>query len=290
MSPILAGSVTAVAYAISTLTSARSARLAGPGPTVAGVMLVGTVLLLPIALVLSPIRTSPVVPASTLLLAALAGLANVGGLLLAYAAYRIGAVGVVSTIGSTEGAIAAVISIAAGQVLAPGSGPALVVVAIGVILAATGGGHELEEGVTISRARSLRAAGLAMCAAVLLGTGLFISGQVSTSLPPAWVVLPGRIVGILVVTLPIILSGRGRLPRPSLKFIGVTGIVEVVGLLSFSVGAAQDIAITSVLGSMFAPLGVIAAFVLFRERLARRQIAGIVLVVIGIAVLGSLAS
>ncbi|HEY7827932.1 MAG TPA: hypothetical protein VIB99_06840, partial [Candidatus Limnocylindrales bacterium] len=91
------------------------------------------------------------------------------------------------------------------------------------------------EGVAISRARSLRAAGLAMCAALLLGTGLFISGQVSTSLPPAWVVLPGRIVGIIVVTVPIVLSGRGRVPRRSLKFIAVTGIVEVVGLLSFSV-------------------------------------------------------
>jgi len=231
MSPILAGAVTAVAYAISTLTSARSSRLAGPGPTVAGVMVVGTLLLLPIALVLTPVRATPVVPASTFVLAAIAGGANVGGLLLAYAAYRIGTVGVVSTIGSTEGAIAAVISVAAGQALAAGSGPALVLVAIGVVLAATGGGHELEEGVAISRAQSLRAAGLSMCAALLLGTGLFISGQVSTSLPPAWVVLPGRLVGIVVVTIPIVLSGRGRLPRPSVKFIVMTGILEVIGLL-----------------------------------------------------------
>ena len=38
---------------------------------------------------------------------------------------------------------------------------------------------------------------------------------------------------------------------------------------------------------MFAPLAAIAAFVLFRERLAPRQVVGIVLVVVGIALLGA---
>ncbi len=289
MSPILAGALTAVMYAISTLASARASRLAGSGPSVAGVMVVGSVLLLPIALLVTPIPTAPPVPASTLGWAAVAGAANVGGLLLAYAAYRIGTVGVVSTIGSTEGAIAAVISVLAGQVLAPGSGPALALVAFGVVLAATSGGHELEEGVAISRAQSLRAAGLVGCGAVLLGAGLFVSGQVSATLPPAWVVLPGRLVGVVIVAIPIVARGGFRIPRSAVKFIVLVGIVEVIGLMSFSIGARQDIAITSVLGSMFAPLAAIAAFVLFRERLARRQIVGIALVGVGIATLGTLA-
>jgi drug/metabolite transporter (DMT)-like permease len=289
ISPILAGSVTAVAYAVSTLGSARSSRLAGAVPAVAGVMLVGTILLLPIALFITPIPTTPAVPASSLIWAIIAGVANVGGLLLAYAAYRIGAVGIVSTIGSTEGAIAAVVSVAAGQALAPGSGPALALVVLGVVLAATSGGHELEEGVAISRAQSLRAAGLSACAAVLLGIGLFIAGQVSTSLPPAWVVLPGRMVGVVLVGIPLLLMGRARVPRAALPFILLTGLAEITGLTSFSVGARQDIAVTSVLGSMFAPMAAIAAFVLFRERLAPRQVAGIGLVVVGIALLGAFA-
>ncbi len=288
MPPILAGAVTAVAYAISTLASARASRIAGPLPSVAGVMVVGSVLLLPVAVLITPIPAGPGVPASTFALAAVAGAANVGGLLLAYAAYRIGAVGVVSTIGSTEGAIAAVISVLAGQVLAAGSGPALAIVAVGVMLAATGGGHELEEGRAIERSQSLRAAGLAGCGAILLGIGLFVAGQVSTTLPAAWVVLPGRIVGVVLVTVPVTLLGRLRIPRDALKYILLTGLVEVIGLTSFSIGARQDIAVTSVLGSMFAPMAAIAAFVLFKERLARRQIVGIALVVAGIAILGAL--
>ena len=37
---------------------------------------------------------------------------------------------------------------------------------------------------------------------------------------------------------------------------------------------------------MFAPLAAVAAFVLFRERLAPRQLAGIAVAVVGIAILG----
>jgi len=288
MPPILAGAVTAIAYAISTLASARASRIAGPVPSVAGVMVVGTILLLPVALLMTPLPALPVVPASTFAWSAVAGAANVGGLLLAYAGYRIGAVGVVSTIGSTEGAIAAVLSVLAGQTLAAGSGPALVFVAIGVMLAATGGGHELEEGRTIERRQSLRAAGFAACGALLLGIGLFVAGQVSATLPAAWVVLPGRIVGVALVTIPVTLMGRPRIPRAAVGYILVTGLVEVIGLTSFSIGARQDIAVTSVLGSMFAPIAALAAFVLFKERLARRQVVGIALVVAGIALLGAL--
>ena len=86
------------------------------------------------------------------------------------------------------------------------------------------------------------------------------------------------------------LLGRARVPRKALPFIALTGLAEVVGLTSFSIGARQDIAVTSVLGSMFAPMAAIAAFVLFKERLAPRQIMGIALVVAGIAVLGTLAA
>ena len=56
----------------------------------------------------------------------------------------------------------------------------------------------------------------------------------------------------------------------------------------FTIGARDDIAITAVLASMFAPIAAVAAFVLFRERLAPRQVLGVVLVVVGIAILGVL--
>lgn len=288
MLPIVAGVVTALSFAVSVLASARASRAAGSQQTVAGVMLVGTVLVLPFALVASPLPVGLAKPIETILIAALSGAANVVGLLFAYAAYRIGAVGVVSTIGSSEGAIAAVISVLAGQTLAPGSGAALAVVAVGVVLAATSGGGELEEGVTIDRRRSLRAAGLATCSAGLFGFGLFTTGYVSATLPAAWVILPGRLIGIAAVAVPLLVTGRLHAPRSAIPVIILTGVVEIVGMTMFTIGARDDIAITAVLASMFAPIAAVAAFVLFRERLAPRQVLGVVLVVVGIAILGVL--
>jgi drug/metabolite transporter (DMT)-like permease len=289
MLPIVAGAATALAWAVSVLASARASRISGSPQTVAGVMLVGVVLVLPVVVLAIPLPARLANPAETLVLATLAGAANVGGLLLTYAAYRVGAVGIVATIGSTEGAIAAVISVIAGQMLAPGSGLVLGLVAIGVVLAATSGGNEREDGAVIDRARSLRAAGLATGAACLFGFGLFTTGHVSETLPPAWVVLPSRLVGVILVAVPLYLTGRLRISRAALPFIVLTGFVEVVGFTTYSIGAQADIAITSVLASMFAPIAAVAAFILFRERLAPRQILGIALVVVGIAALGVLA-
>jgi drug/metabolite transporter (DMT)-like permease len=286
MLPILAGVATALFFAASALAAARASRLAGSGPAVAGVMIVGLVVIGPVALILTPLPVSPAVPAESFLWAVVGGGANVAGLLLIYRALRIGAVGIVSTIASTEGALAAVISVLAGQALAPGSAPALALIAIGVMLAATGGGHEVEDGVVIDRARSLRAAGIAAGAATMFGLGLFTIGHASATLPAAWIVLVGRVVGVVGVGVPLLLTGRLRLPRAAWPYVALSGCMEVAGYSLYAVGAREDIALTAVLASMFAPLAAVAAFVLFRERLAPRQIAGIGVAVVGIAILG----
>lgn len=44
-------------------------------------------------------------------------------------------------------------------------------------------------------------------------------------------------------------------------------------------------ALTAVLGPLFARTAAVAAFILFRERLASHRIAGIAVVVVGIAIL-----
>ncbi|MFI5225458.1 MAG: EamA family transporter [Candidatus Limnocylindrales bacterium] len=281
--PIVAGLAAASSFSLSTLVAARASRMVGAPLTVAGAMLVGLVIVLPVCLFVTPLPAT----SSDLLLPTLAGGANVAGLLLAYTAYRIGTVGVVSTVASTEGSIAAVIAVLAGQRLAPGSGPILAVIAVGVLLAATGGGHEIEEGVHIERRRSLQAAGLAAISALTFGFALFWIGSVSGDVPTAWILLPGRLLGCLVVGIPLLVAGRARVPRRALPYIVVCGIVEVTGFTAFTIGAQENIAVTSVLASMFAPIAAVAAFVFFGERLARRQVGGIALVVSGITLLGA---
>ena len=63
------------------------------------------------------------------------------------------------------------------------------------------------------------------------------------------------------------------------------GVVEVLGIAVFSLGARDDIAITSVLSSQFAPIAAIIAYLLFRERLGRVQIVGVAVIVAGVTAL-----
>jgi len=283
MIPIVGGLGAAFAFATSVLVSARASRRIGSPSTVAGAMSVGLAIALPIALVTAP---SPDLSGPTLGWLALAGFGNVIGLLLTYAAYRIGAVGIISTIGSTEGAIASVIAVLAGEVLEPALGPILAVIVFGVVLAASSGGEE--EGVAISRERATRAALLSSAAALCFGLSLFGSAKAAGVLPTAWAILPPRVVGVAVVAVPLVVLGRFTMTRATLPLVVVIGVVEVLGFWSYATGAREGIAVTSVLSSLFAPISAIGAYLVFRERLRPRQIAGIVLVVCGVVVLGLL--
>ncbi len=281
MIPVLGGLGAALTFAVSVLASARASRLIGSPSTVAGAMSVGLAVTLPVALLTAP---PPSLGGTTPLWLALSGFGNIVGLLLTYAAYRFGAVGIVSTIASTEGAMSAVLSVAAGEILAPGAGIILALIAAGVALAASAGGEE--EGIAISRDRALRAAALSIAAAVCFGFSLYGAGRAAEVLPIAWAILPARILGVALVAVPLLALRRWRMTRAAVPFVVATGLAEVVGFSLFSLGAREGIAVASVLASMFAPIAAIAAYVVFRERLGRRQILGIALVVCGVTALG----
>ncbi len=282
MIPILGGLGAALMFTVSVLASARASRLIGSPSTVAGAMAAGLLVTLPVALVVAP---APDFGHGALVWFALAGLGNVGGLLLTYAAYRIGAVAVVVTIASTEGAIAAVLAVIAGETLSPGAAALLLVIAVGVAITATSavGGAE---GQPITPERALRAALLATGSAASFGIGLYSSGRISTLLPIAWAIMPPRLIGVLLVAIPLVALGRIRISRQAAPFVIAVGMAEVFGYISYTIGAHEAIAIAAVLATLFAPLSAIASWFLFHERLATRQIAGIGLVVLGVTILG----
>jgi uncharacterized membrane protein len=105
----------------------------GPTSVLSWVMLVGLVILGPIVAASSvPLHLQ----AASFGLLVVAGVTNVLGLLLAYRAPRIGKVGVVAPVLSTQGAVAALIAEAAGESIGPGAAAALGVIAAGVFLTA----------------------------------------------------------------------------------------------------------------------------------------------------------
>ncbi len=66
------------------------------------------------------------------------------------------------------------------------------------------------------------------------------------------------------------------------------GPCEVGGFAAFALGARHGVAISAVLSSQFATLAALAGLVLFRERLARIQLAGVATVAVGVAILSGL--
>jgi drug/metabolite transporter (DMT)-like permease len=275
MLAIVGGLGAALVFAVVTLCNARSSRMIGPSALLGWVMLIGLVILVP------PVALGDVpdgLDRDAIAWLAVAGVGNVVGLLLAYAALRSGKVGIVAPVVSTQGAIAAAVATVAGDRLALGSAALLAAVAIGVFVAGRGsedpaGQHEP------------RATLLAVAAAVAIGFSLYAIGRVSVSLPVAWALIPSRIAGVAAVTVPLLLRSQLRITRAALPLVLVSGVCEVAGFALFAFGARHGIAVAAVLASLFAAIAAVAAHVLFRERLARTQVAGVVLIVVAVAAL-----
>jgi drug/metabolite transporter (DMT)-like permease len=293
MIAILGGLGAAAAWALSTLCSSRSSRLLDPPSVVAWVMLVGLVVSAPIAL-------SEGIPASlhgsTLVWWVLAGAGNVGGLVLGYAALRTGQVGLVAPLLSTEGAIAAVMAIIAGERLAPAVAVALAVIAVGVVLAAVASRSrpQAEPGWSVSpessdvvAAKPVGAVVLAIVGALVFGISLYATGRAGSKLPLAWVVLSARLVGALGLAAPLALAGRLHVARGIVPLVGTAALCEVAGFFSFAAGARHGIAVAAVLSSQFAALAALGAYLLFKERLGRIQLAGVATVAVGVALLSA---
>jgi len=274
---VLGGLGAAFFWAGALLTASRATRLIGPPAVLAWVMLTGFVVVVPAALA-SGIPDG--LGAREVGWLVLAGAGNVVGLLFNYAALRVGMVSLVAPISSTEGAIAALIAVAAGETLGAGVGLTLVVIAAGVALAAV-----VPTGSSGDPRRTVVLAGLA---AVCFGVGLYATARVSEELPLLWAVLPARVVGVAALTVPLALTRRLTLTRAALPLVVASGLCEVGGFAAYALGSRHGIAVAAVLASQFAAVAAVAAYLLFHERLTRLQLAGVVAILAGVATLTAL--
>jgi drug/metabolite transporter (DMT)-like permease len=276
---IVGGLGAALVFATVTLSNSRSSRMIGPAQLLAWVMLIGLVLTVPFAFG----RGIPDgLDAEAGAWMAVAGIGNVAGLLFAYSALRIGKVGVVAPIVSTQGAIAALIAIVAGEQVGADIAVLLAVIAVGISLAAIA---PPEGAASEQPRRDKLALAYSVAAAVAIGWSLYAIGRVSVALPVAWALLPSRAIGVAVVTLPLLIRSGLRMTREALPLVLVAGVFEVAGFALFAFGSRHGIAVAAVLSSQFAAIAAIAAYVLFRERLSPVQLAGVAVIVTGVGIL-----
>jgi drug/metabolite transporter (DMT)-like permease len=285
MVAILGGLGAAMSWAIATLASSRSSRIIGPMSVLGWVMAIGLVVAIGPALLAKP------VPLGTGEIAMLivTGISHNLGLLLAYAALSIGRVSLVAPITSTEGALAALIAVLLGEVLGLATAVLLAVIATGVVLAAVE--RSADRPGALDPATTRKAAILAVCAALTFSVGLVLGGRLGEAgVPPAWVMAVSRTIGTLLIALPLLLTGRLRVTRRALPLVAVAGVLEVVGGAVYVVAATEDIAVAAVLSSQFAAIAAIGAFLVFRERLQRVQVVGIVTIAVGMTLLSALSA
>jgi drug/metabolite transporter (DMT)-like permease len=299
MLAIVGGLGAALVFATVTLCNSRSSRMIGPTQLLSWVMLIGLAIVAPLV-VLEGVPDDLDGESGAWL--AVAGIGNVVGLLLAYAALRVGKVGIVAPVIATQGAVAAVLAVVAGESIGAGAAVTLAVIAVGVVLAGLAGdgddeAERDEPGAERGAAAAGRAAGAfggphamlyALGAAFAIGWSLYATARASIDLPVVWALLPSRIIGVAVVTVPLALRSGLRMTREALPLVLVAGVCEVLGFALFALGARHGIAVSAVLASQFAAVAAVAAYFLFGERLARVQLAGVTLIVAGVGLLSAL--
>jgi drug/metabolite transporter (DMT)-like permease len=276
MIPVLAGLTAAVMWGLSTVVASRSTKVLGSQGALAWVMLIGAVL----TLALAPISGVPHgISGTAWAWAITAGFGSAFGLSMMYRALRIGKVGVVAPIASTEGALAAMLSIALGERLTPGIAVCLAVIALGIVVVTLRG-----SAIDIHLRPSL----YAMAAACSFGVGLVGSSKAGHELGAVWTILVARVIGVSVIAGPLVV--RRTLPRPGRVWWMVTfsALAELIGFAAFIGGSKHGVAIPAVLASQFAAVAAATSYIVFGERLGVRQRAGAVVIFAGVAALSLL--
>ena len=288
----LGGIGAAMCFAAAALCASSSSREIGPFSALAWVTTLGLcMIIVPLAIVGHP----GALHGRTIALLCVAGLTNVIGLLLEYAVLRLVAVGVVTAVASTEGMVAAVLSSVFGAPLAASTVVLLVVITLGVVMAAahfdpppqSETADPVGKMARFDRTKT-RSTLLVVPVAILFGITLYATGRAGTEAPLIWVLLPARLFGTILLAAPLAARRKLRITKRTLPLVLAGGAGEVVGLVFYTFAARHELAIAAVLASQSAAITPIAGFFLFGERLRRHQVAGIVIVVAGVVTLSAL--
>jgi drug/metabolite transporter (DMT)-like permease len=239
------------------------------------VQLIGVVLMVGAAVATreAPLAGGPLV------LAALAGSFGVGGIVSLYHGLAVGRMGVVAPV---TGVLAASVPVAVGVVL-EGPPPVMVDIGIGLAFVAV---------VLVSRAPSAgdRRSGLEF--AVLAGLGIGAFTVFLGLVPEGHVFWPLAVVKVTAAAILVLAIATGRrawrVPRRIAVGVVGVGIADMAGNGLFLLAAqAGQLAVASVLSSLYPVTTVILAAVLLREPISRSHSFGIAVAIVAIVLIGT---
>ena len=221
-------------------------------------------------------------PASGMLVAAGAGVAELLGFAALYKSLALGPMSVVAPISSAGAVVPVIASLAAGE------RPALAV-ELGMGLALVGAALACAERASGAPRRRVPGAALAIAAALCFGTFFLAMHAAADTAGPAWAVTINRATSVALL-LGALAVRRPRLPFAPGDLVAVVaiGVMDAGANAMFAFALTRGLASTvSVLGSLYPVTTVVLAALLLNERLAPRQAAGVTTALAGIVVVGA---
>ena len=273
MLTLLTGLLASLSYAGSDMFSQRVTRETRPLTQMVWVLVTGTVVALPIALLVDGLPGAGQWRGAGL--AALAGALYFGALFCLLRGLQVGDLGLVSALTSLQGAYVAVVVILLGVPITPLVGVALVLCAGGAVLTSFEG-----------RAKSTRGAPWALVAGALFA-GIMLCyaygdiGWLSQS-------AISRTVS-LAITLPVALLTGGVAVPPAMRVRAVgAGLLELGGVMLLTIAfALGPPTVAGVTTTQFGTFAVILGFVVLHERPKPNQWVGIVCTIAGVSLLAA---
>jgi drug/metabolite transporter (DMT)-like permease len=285
MSPaLLLGGLGALSWGAGALLSARSSRAMGAAQSVLSLGIAGVPFGVALALAGGPlsVRTADVpglLGASMFLLFA----TQLWAMLV-----RRGTVSLAAPIVACDGAVAALAAVIAGHRLAGAAYAGLTLMVAGLVVLSGGGTRKPEAAPERPVRRLSRRATIwiAVLTAGCYGGMLYCAGGVEVT-SPIWTVTIARAGATVGAFAICIWQRRVRANRFGAHFAAGAGILDVTGFALFVAGARHDLAIASVAASQYGAVTSLAAVAFLRERLTRRQIAGVAVLIVGAALVAA---
>jgi drug/metabolite transporter (DMT)-like permease len=273
---VLLGLLSALAWGGGDFGGGLLARRAPLFGVVAGTQLVGMV----VALGLAGVRGEPVPSGADLAWSVACGLAGVVGITSLYRGLAAGRMGVVAPV---TGVLAAVVPVSVGFVTEGLPGPAVVVgiaAALAAVVLVTRSPDHVE-----GRPSGIGWALLAGCGIGLFNAGI---GQLSGEGGFGPLVLIRLVQAVVLVGLILVLRQPWRVERPLWGALLAIGLLDMTGNAAF-IFATQvgQLAIASVLSSLYPVVTVLLAIVVLRERLTRSHVFGVALTGAAIVLIGA---
>jgi drug/metabolite transporter (DMT)-like permease len=206
-----------------------------------------------------------------------AGLSGVLGLGCFYRALAIGTMSIVAPISATGVALPVVVGVATGDRPSTLATAGLVAIVAGVVLASREEHHD-DAAAAVGRASIV----LALLSAVGFG-GFFALTDAPADASVPWTLVCARAAPLPFVALVIARLRPAWPPRRLGLGVAAVGCIDLLATALIAVAQTEgDLSVVSVLGSMYPVATVLLAAVALHERVARPQLAGVVLALGGV--------